>query len=139
VKLGDGDKCEENGGQASETAGNCASEKAKSLGIDARKGEVNWHVWAVETMETGWKYELTIWRTNFEVMRERLIASRAVKFENQATMMLPTNERGTAPEKTLWSNWEWIGPSDEKPFEDDVVGSHLLEHVWAAAVKQEVV
>ena len=50
------------------------------------------------------EYELTIWRSNLVVIIERLFASRATWLESQARSMLPKNERGTAPEKTLWSN-----------------------------------
>jgi hypothetical protein len=50
------------------------------------------------------KHELTIWRSNLQVMRERSFASRAAYLESQAKIKLPTNERGIAPGKTLWSN-----------------------------------
>ena len=37
--------------------------------------------------------------------QERSFASRATCLESQARTTLPKNERGTAPEKTLWSNF----------------------------------
>ena len=71
----------------------CLRERGGLVGI--RRGAV----------EAEREYELTIWRSNLEVIRERSFASRAMWLESQARTMLPKNERGTAPAKTLWSNW----------------------------------
>ena len=99
--MADGDEGKKEGGQVSETARDRASNKAKALGIYTCEGKANCYALVVVIKKSKGEYELTIWRSNFEVMRDRSFASRATRLESQAKIMPPTNERGTAPEKTL--------------------------------------
>jgi hypothetical protein len=77
VELTDGNEGKKMGGGESEAARDRTAKKTKALSICACKGKANWYALVMVTKKTERKYELTIWRSNFEVMRERSFASRA--------------------------------------------------------------
>ena len=106
MKLAHGNESKEDGRRGSKTTRDRASKEAKALRIYARENEADWYVSdMVRTVKGEGGYELTIWGSNLVVIRERSFAIRATCLESQARSMLPKNERGTAPEKTLWSNF----------------------------------